>query len=130
MIVVGRPINGITLNPLEYVLDNDGNEMVFADEETAKAFLREQGVAEDDFQWLVFETVEASKGEVNHNPPRQGAGTCPICGNEELEYGDSGIEDTGYYYRWDCPGCDSSGREWHNLVFDEHIIDTDVSCEG
>lgn len=27
--IIGRPIEGVTLNGNEYVLDNDGNEMIF-----------------------------------------------------------------------------------------------------
>lgn len=37
--VIGRPINGISINGLEYILDDDGNEMVFDSIEAAKEFL-------------------------------------------------------------------------------------------
>jgi hypothetical protein len=43
MIIIGRPINGISLNGLEYLLNEDQTEMEFKDKETAKQFLREHG---------------------------------------------------------------------------------------
>ena len=138
MVIVGKHINGITINPLEYLLDETGDVLEFDDESTAREYLRDKGLTDDELDSLVFcapshedETESTNPDEqLPLAPPKQEAGTCPVCGNEDLEYGDSGIEDTSYYYRWECSGCDRSGREWHNLVFDEHIIDTDVSCEG
>ena len=61
MITVGRHINGITLNPLEYLLDNDGNEMEFENEDAAKAFLKERGFTDDEIYWFAFEQI--LKGE-------------------------------------------------------------------
>ena len=47
-VIVGRYINGISLNGLEY-LKNDADEMIyFAGIEAAKAYLREHGVTEDE----------------------------------------------------------------------------------
>ena len=60
MVIVGKHINGITINPLEYILDDSGKEMEFASIEAAKVFLKEQGFTDDDIEWLVFETVPAS----------------------------------------------------------------------
>lgn len=57
MIVVGRYINGVSLNGLEYLLDAVGNEMVFESEETARVFLRENGYSDEDMEGLVFEEV-------------------------------------------------------------------------
>lgn len=57
-VVVGRHINGITLNKLEYLLDDDGNELIFENEELAKVCLRENGCAEKDLEWFVFEEVK------------------------------------------------------------------------
>ena len=47
-IIIGRHINGITLNPLEYVLDEDGELMVFETQDKAKDFLREHGFDDED----------------------------------------------------------------------------------
>lgn len=44
MVSIGRPINGITINGLEYVLDDKGEVMLFTDIPAAKAFLREHGI--------------------------------------------------------------------------------------
>ena len=46
MIAIGRPINGISLNGLEYLLNDDGSYMEFNDSKTAKDFLRENGYGE------------------------------------------------------------------------------------
>lgn len=43
MYKIGRPINGIGLNGLEYLLDENENIMEFKTPEEAKAFLRENG---------------------------------------------------------------------------------------
>jgi len=59
MVIVGRHINGITINPVEYILDDAGKEMQFANIEDAKMFLKEEGFTDDDMAWLVFETVPA-----------------------------------------------------------------------
>jgi hypothetical protein len=60
MIIVGKHINGITINPLEYLLDDDGKVMEFINEDAAKAFLKEKGLPDDEIYRLVFETVSAS----------------------------------------------------------------------
>ena len=56
MIIVGRHINGITINPLEYLLDENGATMNFISERTAKAFLKGKGLTDDDIDGLVFQT--------------------------------------------------------------------------
>ena len=63
MIIVGRHINGVTLNPLEYILDESDEFMEFKSKTVAKAYLREKGFTNKDFEWLVFETVEDKKGD-------------------------------------------------------------------
>ncbi|MDR2513592.1 MAG: hypothetical protein LBD02_00060 [Christensenellaceae bacterium] len=50
MVRIGHPINGVSINGLEYVLDGNGNEMCFADEAAAVDFLRGQGYTEDDIE--------------------------------------------------------------------------------
>ena len=37
MVIVGKHINGITLNPLEYILDDNGEVWEFSNEEAASA---------------------------------------------------------------------------------------------
>lgn len=55
MVTISRPINGICLNPDEYLLDDDGKLKLFKDEEEAKNFLLENGALEEDLEWFKFE---------------------------------------------------------------------------
>ncbi|RHU67152.1 hypothetical protein DXC62_11785 [Ruminococcaceae bacterium TF06-43] len=65
-VIVGRYINGISLNGLEY-LKNDADEVIyFAGVEAAKVYLREHGVTEDEMEDMVF---------------RKSVGTCFRCGD-------------------------------------------------
>lgn len=59
MIIIGRHINGITLNPLEYVLDENDEVMTFPDMKAAHNFLIEHGVPENELEFFVFEEVAA-----------------------------------------------------------------------
>lgn len=45
-IIIGRPINGISLNGLEYLLDDKDEPMEFKDKDEAKQYLRDNGYAE------------------------------------------------------------------------------------
>lgn len=58
--VIGRPINGITVNGLEYILNDDGDEIIFDSIEAAKEFLAgfDIGEAEIEAQGIVFEEVD------------------------------------------------------------------------
>lgn len=54
-IVVGRHMEGITLNPLEWLLSNDGAEiMTFNSVDEAKGFLKGKGYQEEDMEFLRF----------------------------------------------------------------------------
>lgn len=57
---IGRPIEGITINGNEYVLDDDGELMTFDSEEDALDFLKACGLADDDIeeQGIVSEEVQ------------------------------------------------------------------------
>lgn len=57
-IVVGRHIEGITLNPLEYLMDDAGKEIQFETEEKAKEWLREKGFTDEDMENFSFEESE------------------------------------------------------------------------
>lgn len=48
--LIGRPINGVSLNGNEYVLGDDGKPRVFTDMVSAKQFLAEKGLAELDIE--------------------------------------------------------------------------------
>lgn len=54
-VIVGRPINGISLNGLEYILDDEGEIRYFDSVDEAKTLLREHGYDDEDFDdYLVF----------------------------------------------------------------------------
>lgn len=57
-VIVGRHIEGITINPLEYLLDDEGELVVFEREEQARQHLIKNGYSKDDLYWIVFEEVE------------------------------------------------------------------------
>jgi hypothetical protein len=65
MIVIGRPIEGVYLNGLEFLLEDDGSkEMGFESKAKAKEFLREAGETlsdEDMDQAYVF--IDSNTGE-------------------------------------------------------------------
>lgn len=47
-VVIGRAINGISINGLEYALDDAGNYIHFNSIEEAKQFLRDNGVEDEE----------------------------------------------------------------------------------
>ncbi len=53
-VVVSRHINGITINPLEYLLDDMGEMIVFRSEKRAKEYFKDQGWTGEQIYWLVF----------------------------------------------------------------------------
>jgi|GEM_PF-6054508 len=57
---IGRPIEGVTLNGNEYVLDGDGKLMTFDSEEDALDFLKACGFTDKDIkgQGVVIEEVQ------------------------------------------------------------------------
>lgn len=65
-VIVGRPINGISINGLEYLMDDEGAYKIFDDTGAAKKFLMENGFDEEDLEELVF---------------KESIGTCFRCGS-------------------------------------------------
>jgi len=53
---IGRYPNGITLNPMEFVLDDDNKIMIFDDLEKAKSFLESNGI--NNFNGYEFEECD------------------------------------------------------------------------
>ena len=49
-ILIGRPINGITINGLEYVVNENGEPIKWATEKQARLFLEARGLSEDDIE--------------------------------------------------------------------------------
>ena len=57
-VCIGRHINNISINPLEYLLDESGQVKLFADEAAAKAHLAELGYSDEDAYWMVIKAQE------------------------------------------------------------------------
>jgi hypothetical protein len=55
MIIVGRPINGISINGLEWLLDDDGEPMRFSDGNIARQFLLDNGETAENIYSYWFE---------------------------------------------------------------------------
>ena len=54
-VIIARYVGGITLNVgLEYVLDDDKNELVFNGQPEAETFLLSMGVASEDLEFMYF----------------------------------------------------------------------------
>ena len=43
MVIIGRPVNGISINGLEWLLDDNGELKEFIDSNMARSFLLENG---------------------------------------------------------------------------------------
>ena len=63
--LIGRPINGVSLNGNEYVLGDNGKPRVFSDMVSAKQFLAEKGLTELDIEaeGIVFEETEEVRAD-------------------------------------------------------------------
>lgn len=53
-IIVGRSIEGISLNPLEFLVDESGELIKFKTKEHAIRFLKENGADEEDIYYMQF----------------------------------------------------------------------------
>ena len=58
--LIKRPIDGISLNGDEYLLDDDGNKMIFDTVSQAKGFLTQNGYDEESIvaEGIEFEEVK------------------------------------------------------------------------
>ncbi|NJM51954.1 MAG: hypothetical protein HC846_00375 [Blastocatellia bacterium] len=54
MISISRPINGISLNGDEFLLDEDNELLLFEDETAALTWLRERGVTDKEIEGFNF----------------------------------------------------------------------------
>jgi len=66
MVTIGRPINGITLNPLEYLLDARHRMIAFEHEEQAKNFLKRMGFTEEQIHFYTIEDCEIICEDCKH----------------------------------------------------------------
>ena len=56
--VVGQHIDAMHLNPLEYLLDENGDVKVFKSKIEATYFLKQHGFTDEDIYWLVIMPVK------------------------------------------------------------------------
>jgi hypothetical protein len=73
---IGRHINGISLNPLEYILNKEGKVKEFTTREKAKQFLFDQGGSQEDLDnghILIVHPITAKP---------DGGWECTGCGSE------------------------------------------------
>ena len=65
MVTISKPINGICLNPHEYLCDGSGKIKLFRSQETAMNFLKRKGVTEEDMDFMSFNEYDPKdhKGE-------------------------------------------------------------------
>ncbi len=55
MVTISRPIEGICLNPDEYLLDEEGKIKLFESESSARSWLADNGVTEEEMEFMKFE---------------------------------------------------------------------------
>jgi hypothetical protein len=74
-VIVGRPVNGISINGLEYLLDEHNKVKEFADKKEAVQFLKDNGVLGKERASFIFEEIETKKKKSvdNHEPLRKSA---------------------------------------------------------
>lgn len=46
-------------------------------------------------------------------------GKCPVCGSDNITYGDSVLEDTSLGYEFICNACHTEAIEWFDLVYSQ-----------
>jgi hypothetical protein len=81
-ILIGRAINGISINELEYVLSENGKVKEFDTKELAILFLKDNGIVDKDVGYFTFEEIDGgqrnmpqikpSKGGINKKPIKPG----------------------------------------------------------
>lgn len=53
-------------------------------------------------------------------------GFCPVCNEQDLEYGSAEFEgDNMLYFPWECKSCGADGEEWYSMSFEGHNVNTD-----
>lgn len=60
-IIIGRPINGIGFNDLEYVTDENGDILKFPTRAHAEKFLKNHGATSDDIYYMYFVYTNESR---------------------------------------------------------------------
>ena len=90
MLIVGRPINGISLNPLEYLRDANKDVIAFDSEKQAASFLKRVGFTDDDIHYFTIEDCKTS---------------CLNCGHEFVL---NDLHRDKLVWHTSCPECEGS----------------------
>ncbi len=61
MISVSKPINGITINGDEFLLDENNEVILFPDKATALDWLRDNGVGDDEIEEFNFNNEDSNE---------------------------------------------------------------------
>ena len=48
-------------------------------------------------------------------------GKCAECLNENIDYGDSKLQDNSLGYEYKCSNCGHNGIEWYGLEYEETV---------
>jgi hypothetical protein len=88
----------------------------------------EQLTAREDEQSAEIRAKVAAYTQGREGPPWVGhePGICPVCGSDNLEWGDDEKEGEHLFYEFTCGDCNSSGSELYRMEY----IDTEVKAEG
>ena len=64
-----------------------------------------------------------NKNELNYEPELKynKSGVCPRCGDENLEYVKTDLNDQFAWAMYECEDCGFKGIEWYTVSFTEHI---------
>lgn len=97
--VITRPINGITINGDEFVLNDCGDVMVFASKRKAKLFLQSNGIRHADYDKLGITIRHYTDSEIEIST---NIGVMPIVDYREIIAGQSGYDSYDSFYRAGC----------------------------
>ncbi|GMO33002.1 MAG: hypothetical protein Ta2B_13720 [Termitinemataceae bacterium] len=59
MIAIGKPINGISINGLEWLLNDNNDTKLFDNKDKAITFLKEHGLMDESIESFVFEDQDS-----------------------------------------------------------------------
>jgi hypothetical protein len=60
-VIIGRPINGISINGLEYLLGEHGRVKEFVDKKETARFLMDNGFLDEDLDSFIYEEIDTRK---------------------------------------------------------------------
>ena len=49
-------------------------------------------------------------------------GRCPVCGSDDLEWGNTELEGESLGYEFECNDCGAESTEWYELTYIETVL--------